>query len=83
MCNKAVNNYLHALEFVPECYKAQTTCEKAADIYLSTIKFVPKPFMTQEICNKVVNTYFLYLILLLIGIKLKKCVAELFMKTLS
>ena len=20
MCNKAVNNYLHALEFVPDCY---------------------------------------------------------------
>ena len=23
MCNKAVDNYLHALEFVPECYKTQ------------------------------------------------------------
>ena len=23
MCNKAVDNYHHALEFVPECYKAQ------------------------------------------------------------
>ena len=23
ICNKAVDNYLHALEFVLECYKAQ------------------------------------------------------------
>ena len=23
MCNKAVDNYSHALEFVPECYKTQ------------------------------------------------------------
>ena len=23
MCNKAVENYPHALEFVPECYKTQ------------------------------------------------------------
>ena len=23
MCNKAVDNYPHALEFVPECYKTQ------------------------------------------------------------
>ena len=23
MCNKAVDNYHHALEFVPKCYKTQ------------------------------------------------------------
>ena len=23
MCNKAINDYSHALEFVPECYKTQ------------------------------------------------------------
>ena len=23
ICNKSVNNYLHALEFVRECYKTQ------------------------------------------------------------
>ena len=31
-------------------------------------------------CNKVVNRCFLYLILFLIGITLKKCVAKLFLK---
>ena len=29
MCNKAVDNYSHALEFVPECYKTQKMCDKA------------------------------------------------------
>ena len=38
--------------------------------------------MTQEICDKAVNRCFLYLILFLIDIKLKKCVTELFLKIL-
>ena len=31
MCNKAVDRYLHALEFVPDCYKAEKMCSKAID----------------------------------------------------
>ena len=27
MCNKAVGNYPHTLEFVPECYKTQKMCD--------------------------------------------------------
>ena len=27
MCNKAVENYPHALEFVPECYKTHKMCD--------------------------------------------------------
>ena len=42
MCNKAVGNYPQALEYIPECYKAQKICDKAVDTYPSTIKFVPK-----------------------------------------
>ena len=38
MCNKAVDNYPHALEFVPKCYKTQNMCDKAVNIYPSTIK---------------------------------------------
>ena len=57
-------------------------CDKAVDTYPSTINFVSECFMTQEMCNKVVNSCFLYLILFLIGIKLKKCVTELFLKIL-
>ena len=31
VCNKAVDNYPHALEFVPEYYKIQEMCYKAAN----------------------------------------------------
>ena len=55
-------------------------CDKAVSTYPSTIKFVPECFMTQEMCNKAVNRYFLYLILFLINIKLKKGVIEWFLK---
>ena len=42
MCNKAVNSYPHALEFVSECYKAQKMCNKAIDTYPPIIKYVPE-----------------------------------------
>ena len=42
MCNKAVNNYPHALEFGPECYKTQEMCDKAVNNF----------------CNKAVNFCF-------------------------
>ena len=54
-------------------------CDKAVDTYPSTIKFVPECFMTREMCDNGVNSYFFYSILLLIGIKLQKCVIELFL----
>ena len=57
-------------------------CDKVVDAYPSTIKLVRECFMTRDMCDKVVNIYFLYLILLLIGIKLKICVTELFLKIL-
>ena len=58
-------------------------CDKAFNTYPSTIKFVPECFMTQEMCDKAVNScFFLYLILFQINIKLKKCVTEMFLKTL-
>ena len=72
MCNKAVDNHPHALEFVPQCYKTQRMFDKPVDTHSSTIKFV----------SDAVNRCFLYLILLLINIKLKQCVTELFLKIL-
>ena len=72
MCNKAVDNYPHALEFVPECYKTQEMCyNKTVDTYPFTIKFIPECFMTQEMCDKAVNRCFLYLILFLINTNFK------------
>ena len=47
MCNKAVDNYPHALELFPESYKAQKVCDKAVNTYSFTRKIVPKCVMTQ------------------------------------
>ena len=47
MCNKEVDNYPHALEFVLEYYKTQKMCDKSVSTYPSTIKLVPECFMTQ------------------------------------
>ena len=70
ICNKSVYNYLYVLEFVVECYKTQEICDTAVDTQPSTIKLVPECCQTQEFFNKADN--FLYLILFLFGIKLKK-----------
>ena len=40
MFNKAIDNYPHALEFVPECFMTLKMCDKAVDTYPSTIKFI-------------------------------------------
>ena len=55
-------------------------CDKAANTHPSTIEYVPDQFETQEICDKAVDNVLLYLILFQINIRLKKCVAELFLK---
>ena len=41
MCEKAVDNYVHVLEFVRECYKTQKMCDKAVDICLFAFDYVP------------------------------------------
>ena len=48
MCDKAVDNYPHALEFVPEFYKLEKMCDKAVDTHPSTIEFVPECYKTQK-----------------------------------
>ena len=57
-------------------------CDKAVNTYPSTKFFFPDCLMTQKMFIKAVNRCFLYLILSLINIKLKKCVTELFLKIL-
>ena len=57
MCNEVVDNYVDALEYVPECLKTQKTCNnKAVDIHPSVIQFVPECFKTQEMCDKAADT---------------------------
>ena len=60
MCNKAVDNYLYALELLPECFDSKM-CDKAVNTYPSTTKFVCECYKTQEMCNEVVNRFSLYL----------------------
>ena len=59
MCDEVVDNYAHAVEFVPNCYKSQKICNKAVNTYLSTIRFVPECYKTQEMCDKAANTFFI------------------------
>ena len=54
-CNKANDNYPHALEFVPECYKIKKVCDKSVNTCPSIIKFVPECLITQEMCDEAVN----------------------------
>ena len=83
ICNKAVDNYPHALEFVPDWFKTQNMCDKAVYTHLSTIRFVAECYKLKRKCEKAVNgCLFLYLILFPIGMKLKKCVKEFFLKIL-
>ena len=73
MCDKVVDNYPHALKFVPDCYMAQNMRNKTVNTHHSTIQLVPECYKTQTRCDKAVNRCFLYLILFMIGVKLKKC----------
>ena len=72
--NKAVDNYPNSLDVLPECYKTQNVCDKAVDSPLSAIQFVSEYNKAQEMCYNVVHRCFLYLILFLININLKKYV---------
>ena len=65
------------------CYKAILENGGTLMYVPHALEFVPECFMTQEIYSKAVNRcFFLYLILFLIGIKLKKCMTELHLKIL-
>ena len=72
MCNKVVNNYLHASEFVPECYKTHKICGNAVDTHSSTIRYVPECYKTQETCYRAAQIFFFYLNLSMIKINQNK-----------
>ena len=56
-------------------------CDKAVYTHPSTIKFAPDSYKTQEMCDKAIYRC-LFVSHVLIGMKLKECVKELFMKIL-
>ena len=59
VCDKAVDSYPHALEFIPKCYNTHKMCDKAVDTLPSTRKYVFECYKTQEICYKAVHRCFL------------------------
>ena len=75
MCNKTVDNYHHALEFVADCYMSQEMCDKVVNSHSSAIRVAPECYKTQKMCDKSLLVFFIFLI----DIKLKKCVIELFL----
>ena len=58
MCDKAIYNYPHALQFVPDCSITQKMCDKNVNNYHSAIQFLPDCYMIQEMCDKAVNICF-------------------------
>ena len=44
MCDKTLDDYAHAFQFIPDCCKTQKVCKKAVDTYLSAMQFVPDQF---------------------------------------
>ena len=57
-------------------------CDKAVYTHPSTIKFAPDSYKTQEMCDKAIYRCLFVSDCVLIGMKLKECVKELFMKIL-
>ena len=86
MCDKAILENGGTSEFVPDCYKNKQMCDEAVDNYSHALKFVLDCYnaicclMLKKGVIKLLIDVFMYLIVLLIGIKLKKYVAELFLK---
>ena len=56
ICDKAVDNYSHALKFVLECYKTQNMCGKTVNTSPSSTQFVRDCHKTQEMYDKAVIT---------------------------
>ena len=46
MCNKAVDNDSHALEFVPDCCMTQEMRDKIVNTHFSAIEFIPEYYKT-------------------------------------
>ena len=55
MCNIALDNYVHSLEFVPDYYKTQKMCNKAVNTSPSAMQLIPECCKTQEMYVKVVG----------------------------
>ena len=86
MCDKAVDNYSHALVFLPNCYKSQKISNKAVGIYPSAIQFVLECLLdARNVCKAADTCPFLFDSVpdwYMTDILLKKCVIKVFPKNL-
>ena len=82
MCDKAADNFAQALKLVPNCYKTLKMCNKADNTYPSAKKLFPNVLRVRKYVTKLLILAFLYFILFLIDIRLKKCMTELLSKIL-
>ena len=57
MCDKAVDNYPHELEFVPECYKTKRMCDKIVSEDPFKLKYCHDRYNFQEMRNKAVDDF--------------------------
>ena len=57
MDNKVVDNYPHALEFVPDCFKTQKTCNKTVDTYPFEIQYFLDRYKIHKMCVKAVDAF--------------------------
>lgn len=48
MCKKAVDDYGHALELIPDCYKTQQFCEKSASKDRFMLKYYHDTYKNHE-----------------------------------
>ena len=57
MCDKTVDNYFHALEFVSECFRTQNMCDKAVNKSFFVFHSVCGQYKTQEKYDTVLIVY--------------------------
>ena len=57
MGNKVVDNYPHALEFVPNYFKTQKTCNKTVDTYPFEVQYVLDWYKIHKMCVKAVDAF--------------------------
>ena len=55
MCDKAVDDYYIALEFVADRYKSKEMCDRIISENAFSLRYVPDQHKTQQMCDKAVD----------------------------
>ena len=76
MCDKAVDTYRSTIEYVPDWFRTQEMCSKAVDKCPFAFDSVPDQYKTQEMCDKIVSDDSFKLNIVILNIRLKKCLIK-------